>query len=181
MRAPRGASSRAGLAAAAVLLVIVVVGFYLRLRHNGYGLPYVYDYDEATHFTNRAVTMFGEDFDPGYYQNPSGFTYLCYLALRAVYGVLGVHLDHGTVIRQFAQDDTPIFELTRGLAAALAMAGVGVVFWVGRRVWGTAVGLVAAALLAFAFLPVTYSRIAVTDVGTFVPVALSLYGAMRVT
>jgi hypothetical protein len=163
-----------------VLLVIAVVGFYLRLRHNAYGLPYVYNYDEATHFTNRAVTMFGEDFDPGYYQNPSGFTYLCYVGLRLVYGLLGVHLDHGTVIRQFASDDTPIFELTRGLAAVLAMAGVGVVFWVGRRVWGTAVGLVAAALLAFAFLPVTYSRIAVTDVGTFVPVALSLWGALRI-
>jgi hypothetical protein len=180
MRAPRGALSRAGTAAAAALLVIAVVGFWLRLRHNGYGLPYVYNYDEATHFTNRAVTMFGEDLDPGYYQNPSGFTYLCYLALRAVYGVLGVHLDRGTVIRQFAADDTPIFELTRALAAVLAMAGVGVVFWVGRRVWGTAVGLVAAALLAFAFLPVTYSRIAVTDAGTFVPVALSLRGALLV-
>jgi hypothetical protein len=156
------------------------VGFWLRLRHNGYGLPYVYNYDEATHFTNRAVTMFGSDLDPGYYQNPSGFTYLCYLTLRAIYGVLGVHLDHGTVIRQFAKDDTPIFELTRTLAAVLAMAGVGVVFWVGRRIWGTAVGLVAAALLAFAFLPVTYSRIAVTDVGTFVPVALSVWGALRV-
>src|SRR4051794_21149719 len=180
MRAPRGALSRAGIPAAAVLLLIAVAGFYLRLRHNGYGLPYVYNYDEATHFTNRAVTMFGEDFDPGYYQNPSGFTYLCYSALRLVYGVLGVHLDHGTVIRQFAADATPIFELTRGLAAVLAMAGVGAVFWVGRRVWGTAVGLVAAALLAFAFLPVTYSRIAVTDAGTFLPVALSLWGALRV-
>ncbi|MFL5780416.1 MAG: glycosyltransferase family 39 protein, partial [Thermoleophilaceae bacterium] len=163
-----------------MLLAIIVVGFWLRLRHNGYGLPYVYNYDEATHFTNRAVTMFGEDLDPGYYQNPSGFTYLSYLALRAVYGVLGVHLDHGTVIRQFAADDTPIFELTRGLAAVLAMAGVGVVFWVGRRVWGVAVGLVAATLLTFAFLPVTYSRIAVTDVGTFVPVTLSLWGALRI-
>ncbi|HKP89635.1 MAG TPA: glycosyltransferase family 39 protein [Thermoleophilaceae bacterium] len=163
-----------------MLLLIGVFGFWLRLRNNGYGLPFVYNYDEATHFTNRAVTMFGEDFDPGYYQNPSGFTYLCYLALRGVYGILGVDLDRGTVIRQFAADDTPIFELTRGLAAVLAMAGAGVVFWVGRKVWGTAVGLVAATLLTFAFLPVTYSRIAVTDVGTFVPVALSLWGALRI-
>ena len=180
MRALRGALSRARIAVGAALLLIAVAGLYLRFRHNGYGLPFVYNYDEATHFTNRAVTMFGQDFDPGYYQNPSGFTYLCYLALRFVYGLLGVHLDHGTVIRQFAVDDTPIFELSRGLAALLAMAGAGVVFWVGRRVWGTAVGVVAAALLTFAFLPVTYSRIAVTDVGTFIPVALSVWGALRV-
>src|SRR5918911_1543068 len=125
MRAPRGALSRAGIAAGAVLLLIAVAGLYLRLRHNGYGLPYVYNYDEATHFTNRAVTMFGDDFDPGYYQNPSGFTYLCYLTLRLVYGVLGVHLDRGTVIRQFAADDTPIFELTRALAAVRGLGGGG--------------------------------------------------------
>jgi Dolichyl-phosphate-mannose-protein mannosyltransferase len=165
---------------AGALLAIAAAGLYLRFRNNGYGLPYVYNYDEATHFTNRAVNMLGSDLDPGYYQNPSGFTYLAYLALRSVYGVFGVHLDHGTVTQQFMIDDTPIFELTRGLAALLAMGGAAAVFWVGRRVWGTGVGLAAAALLAFAFLSVTYSRIAVTDVGTFLPVALSIYGAVRV-
>src|SRR2546421_5497044 len=60
----------------AALFALGIVGFYLRFRHNGYGLPFVYNYDEASHFTNRAVAMFGSDFDPGYYQNPSGFTYL---------------------------------------------------------------------------------------------------------
>ena len=49
------------------------------------------------------------------------------------------------------------------------MMGVGATFFVGRRLWGTAVGLVGAAILGFAFLSVTYSRIAVTDVGTFLP------------
>ena len=43
------------------------------------------------------------------------------------------------------------------------------------------VGLVAAALLAFAFLPVTYSRVAVTDVGTFLPIAVAFYGVMAST
>ena len=174
MRRPRA------LLVAAALLGMGAAGFYLRLRHNGYGLPYVYNYDEATHFTNHSVHMLGSDLDPGYYQNPSGFTYLGYFALRGVYGLLGAHLHYGTIGRQFKGNDTPVFELTRGLAAVLAMAGAATVFWVGRRVWGTAVGFVAAALLTFAFLPVTYSRIAVTDVGAFLPVALSLYGAVLV-
>src|SRR5437763_5577972 len=174
MRRPRA------LLVAAALLGMGAVGLYLRLRHNGYGLPYVYNYDEATHFTNHSVHMLGSDLDPGYYQNPSGFTYLGYFALRGVYGLLGAHLHYGTIGRQFKGNDTPVFELTRGLAAVLAMAGAATVFWVGRRVWGTAVGLVAAALLTLTFLPVTYSRIAVTDVGAFLPVALSLYGAVRV-
>jgi hypothetical protein len=156
------------------------VGLYIRFRHNGYGLPYVYNYDEATHFTNRAVSFFGDDLNPGYFQNPSAFTYLAYLTMRFIYGLLGVHLQHGTVIRQFNGNPTPIWELARGLAAVLAMLGAAGVFWAGRRLWNAGVGLAAAAILAFAFLPVTYSRIAVTDVGTFLPVALALYGALRV-
>src|SRR5215204_4049592 len=44
-----------------ILLGIVVVGLYVRVTNNDYGLPYVYNYDEATHFTNRAVGFFGGD------------------------------------------------------------------------------------------------------------------------
>src|SRR5436190_886838 len=59
----------------ALLGLMVIAGFYLRLRHNGYGLPYVYNYDEANHFTDKAVSMLAggpNGLDPGYYQNPSG-------------------------------------------------------------------------------------------------------------
>jgi 4-amino-4-deoxy-L-arabinose transferase-like glycosyltransferase len=166
----------------AILGLIVVAGLWIRLRNNGYGLPYVYNYDEANHFTNRAVTMFKDDLDPGYYQNPSALTYLLFVTMRVAYGLLSpiFELAEGTVIRQFLYDPTEIWELARAVVAVLAMAGVVGVFWVGRRLWDVRVGLVAAAVLAFAFLPVQYSRIAVTDVGTFLPVALAIYGAVRV-
>src|SRR5436190_2282360 len=170
-----------GLVVALVLAGIVVVGFVMRLIHIDYGLPYVYNYDEANHFTNHSVNFFTDDFDPGYYQNPSGLTELIYVVLRVQYGLLGgiFHLAHGTVSRQFALDPTPIFRDARVICAVLAMIGVVATFFVARRFWGAAVGLVAAALLTFAFLPFTYSRIAVTDVGTFLPVALALYAALR--
>ena len=62
----------------------------------------------------------------------------------------------------------------------LCLLGVIAVFWVGRRLWGTCEsGWSAAAVLSFAFLPVAYSRIAVTDVGTLLPVAFALYAAIR--
>ncbi|MEA2373672.1 MAG: hypothetical protein QOD53_135 [Thermoleophilaceae bacterium] len=176
MRPPRSGRLLVALA----LLAIFVAGLYIRFRHNGYGLPYVYNYDEATHFTNRAVTMFSQDLNPGYFQNPSGFTYLAHITMRLLYGVLGVHLHYGSVTKQFSGDPTPIWELTRGLAAVIAMAGSAAVFEVGRRLWNVGVGLIGAALLTFAFLSVTYSRIAVTDVGSFLPVALALYGALKV-
>src|SRR5688572_23930486 len=67
----------------------------------------------------------------------------------------------------------------RTLAAALGMAGVLATYAAARRLWGVREGLVAAAVLAFAFLPVAYSRVAVTDVGALIGVPLALLFAVR--
>ena len=176
MQRLRAAISPAG----AVLGVILVAGLALRLRHNDYGLPYVYNVDEGSHFTNRAVAMFGGDSNPGYFQNPSGFTYLVHLALRLQWGRGWPFGDFESIVRQYAFDPTSIYVTARSLAALLCMIGALAAYWVGRRLWGEREGLVAAAVLAFAFLPVAYSRIAVTDVGTLAPVALAVYGAVRI-
>src|SRR4051812_15397287 len=183
--APRegtGRTSRPALLVGLALAAIVVAGFVLRVTHIGYGLPYVYNYDEANHFTNHSVNFFTDDFNPGYYQNPSGLTYLIYIVLRAQYGLLGgiFHLDAGSITKQFALDPSPIFRSARVLCAVLAMIGVVATFFLARRFWGSRVGLIAAALLTFAFLPFTYSRIAVTDVGTFLPIALAMFGVLMV-
>jgi hypothetical protein len=168
------------LVVAGLFVLILAGGLWIRLRNIDYGLPFVYNYDEATHFTNHAVNMFGGNFDPRYYQNPSAFTYLVYIALRLVFATLGVHLHFGTISQQFRTDPTPIWELARTLTALLAMAGVVGTFWVARRFWGARVALIAAAVLSFSFLSVTYSRIAVTDVGTFLPVAVGVWAILRV-
>lgn len=184
----RGRAGRLGAASPLALLLlaaIVVGGFVLRVWNNDYGLPYVYSYDEETHFVSKAVDMFGGGFDPDYYQNPSGFTYIVHVALRLLYGdlpgigsVLDLPLE--TVTSQFALDPTPIWIISRSLAALLAVAGVAAVFYVGRRLWDTRVALVGAAGLSFAFLAVVYGRIAVTDAGTLPAVALAVYGAVKV-
>src|SRR3954452_12180140 len=56
--APRRNRSRVVIVAV-VLGLIVVVGLVLRLRNNGYGLPYVYNFDEWSHFVRRSVHVFG--------------------------------------------------------------------------------------------------------------------------
>ena len=60
------------------------------------------------------------------------------------------------------------------------MVGVGAVYAVGRQLWDRRTGLVAAAVLCFAFLPVAFSRLAVTDVGTLAPVAVVLLLSVRI-
>jgi hypothetical protein len=159
-----------------LLALILLAGFALRVWNNDYGLPFVYSIDEASHFTDRAVLMFREGLDPGYYQNPSAYTYLLYALLRVMYGPLQplFELQFGNVTDQFEQDPTTIWIAARTTAAVLCMAGVAAVWWAARRLWGTREGLVAAAVLAFAFLPVAYSRVAVTDVGSLMGVALAL-------
>src|SRR4051794_15562667 len=165
-----------------LLALILLAGLAVRVWHNDYGLPFVWGIDEGTHFTNRAVGMFRGNLNPGYYQNPSTYTYLVYGLLRTLYGPLGFafHLPFGNVTEQFNRDPTRIWIAARTLAAVLSMAGVGATYLAARRLWGVREGLVAAAGLAFAFLPVAYSRIAVTDVGSLLGVAIALWGAVRV-
>jgi hypothetical protein len=165
-----------------LLGLVLVAGFALRVWNNDYGLPYVWSIDEGSHFTSRAVEMLRGDLDPGYYQNPAAYTYLVYVLLRVLYGPLGFLFDlpFGNVTDQFAKDPTEIWVAARTLAAVLCMAGVALAYWAARRIWGTREALVTAAVLAFAFLPVAYSRVAVTDVGSLAGMALALLGAVRV-
>jgi 4-amino-4-deoxy-L-arabinose transferase-like glycosyltransferase len=164
-----------------VLALILVAGFALRVWHNDYGLPFVYSIDEASHFTSRAVEMFWQDLDPGYYQNPATYTYLIYGTLRVLYGPLGFlfGLPYGNVTTQFDKDPNQIWIVARTLAAVLCTAGVAATYWAARRLWGVREGLVAAAVMSFAFLPVAYSRVAVTDVGALMGVALALMWSAR--
>ena len=164
-----------------MLVLILVAGFALRVWNIDYGLPFVYSIDEGSHFTSRAVEMFWQDLDPGYYQNPAAYTYLVYGLLRLMYGPLGFLFDlrFANVTEQFDKNPTEIWIAARTLAAGLCMVGVAATYWAARRLWGVREGLVAAAVLAFAFLPVAYSRIAVTDVGALIGVALSLGFAVR--
>ncbi|HSD80085.1 MAG TPA: glycosyltransferase family 39 protein [Solirubrobacteraceae bacterium] len=137
-----------------------------------HGLPWVYHADEAYHFTNRAVGIAGGDLNPHYFQNPSAYTYLLAALLQVRFA--------GHLVARYADDPTAVFVAARVVAALLCMLGVAAVYAVGRRLWGTAAGLAAAAILSFAFLPVAYSRLAVTDVGAFFPIALAAYAIVRV-
>src|SRR5215212_1201319 len=162
-----------------LLGAIVAAGLALRLIHIDHGLPFVYQPDEARHFTNRAVGMFAGNFDPGYFRNPSAYTYAIHAVLRAQFGAHELLDGPQNVIRDCLADPTDVYLTARVLAAALCMLSVVAVYTVGRRLWGVAEGLAAAAVLAFAFLPLAYSRYALTDVGMLLPVTIAVYGAAK--
>ena len=118
----------------------------------------------------RAIGMFGHSLDPQYFVNPPAFTYLLHLAFWVRWG------SRTAVGDAFAADPGTAFTIARVLTALLGAASVGLLAWAGARLVDRRVGLVAAALLAVAFLPVHYAHQAVNDVPALAPLCLSLVG-----
>jgi Dolichyl-phosphate-mannose-protein mannosyltransferase len=156
------------------LPAILIGALALRLWGIRHGLPYAFNVDEGAHFVPRAIGMFGHSLNPQYFVNPPAFTYLLHFAFWARWGT------REAVGGAFAADPTTAFTIARVLAALLGAAAVGLLAWAGARLFDRRVGLVAAALLAVAFLPVHYSHLAVNDMPALAPLCLSLVGAAGV-
>ncbi len=165
----RGPAGRRDLhrPALGALLVITLV---LRLWGVRQGLPYSYNLDEATHFVPRAIAFFSHDLNPQYFLNPPGYSYLLHIVFELWFG------SGDAVTRAFATDPTPVFVVARVVAAVLGTVAVWLTYLAGERLFSRTVALLGAAIFAFAFLPNFYSHLALNDVPTLAPVALSLYG-----
>jgi hypothetical protein len=153
---------------------IVAGALALRLWGLGHGLPYVYNADENAHFVPRAIGMFGHSYNPNYFVNPPAYTYLLHIVFDLRFG------GRAGVGEAMATDRTSVFELARLVSALLGALAVALLTWAGRRLDGGAVGLIAGALLAVAFLPVHYSHLALNDAPTLAPVCLALLGVATI-
>ena len=153
---------------------IVAGALALRLWGLGHGLPYVYNADENAHFVPRAIGMFGHSYNPNYFVNPPAYTYLLHVVFDLRFG------GRAGVGEAMATDRTSVFELARLVSALLGALAVALLTWAGRRLDGGAVGLIAGALLAVAFLPVHYSHLALNDAPTLAPVCLALLGVATI-
>jgi hypothetical protein len=152
------------------LAAVLALALGLRLWGIRHGLPYVYNSDESSHFVPKAVRFFDEGYNPHYFKNPPAFTYLVHAALALWF----VGRD---AVGDFARDPSEAFTVGRVLAALLGTAAVGLVYLVGARLGDRRVGLVAAGVMAVAFLPVFYSHLALNDVPATMPLTLSLLGS----
>ncbi|MGI8748989.1 MAG: glycosyltransferase family 39 protein, partial [Thermoleophilaceae bacterium] len=150
--------------------LLVVGGLVLRLWGHLAGLPFVYNVDEGAHFVPRAIGMFDHTYDPGYYINPPALTYL-------FHGLFWVRWGGDGVRAQLAADPTAVFAYARVAVAILAALGVALLAWAAVRLFDRRVALVAAALLAVAFLPVHYGHFALNDAVLVGPVCMTLAGA----
>jgi hypothetical protein len=155
--------------------VVLAGGLALRLWGVGEGLPFVYNADEHDHFVAHAVAMFEHHtLNPHYFANPPAFTYLLHF-LFAVYFGSAHAVEHA-----LATHPTELYTLARVASAVLGTISLWLVYLVGARLFSRAIGLLAAAIEAVAFLPVFYAHLALNDVPTLAPLTLSLLGSAGV-
>ena len=156
------------------LAVVLVVAFGMRLWGIKQGLPFLYNVDEYGHFVPEAVAMFHHGPNPHYFVNPPALSYL----LHVVFAVwLGGRVG---VTREFAQHPDRLFLLARVTVALLGTISVWLLYLLGARLFNRAVGLLASAVMAVAFLPVFYGHLALNDAPTLAPLTLSLLGSAGV-
>jgi hypothetical protein len=160
---------------------ILALALALRLWHIRHGLPFAYNADEAEHFVPKAVELLRRgSLDPAYYENPPALTYLLYAVFKLRFTVGFPFGGARAFAREFAADPTAAYVTARVVVALLGTLVVGLVHWAGARFYDRRVGLIGAAVMAVAFLPVFYSKHALNDVVTLVPVAVALVGCLLV-
>jgi dolichyl-phosphate-mannose-protein mannosyltransferase len=150
--------------------LVLAAALLLRLWGVKQGMPYAYNADENAHFVPGAIGLFGHGWDPHYFVNPPAYTYLLNVVFDAWFG------GRAGVSKAFATNPTEVFVVARVTAAVVGTLAVWLVYLAGARMFGRATGLLAAALLAVSFLAVFYSHLALNDVPTLAPIALSLWG-----
>jgi len=155
----------------AAVTALLAGALALRLWGLRHGLPYVYNADENAHFVPGAIGMFGHTYNPNYFINPPAFTYLLHVLFALGFG------GREGVSDAYAANAGDVFAVARAASAVLGAAAVGGLAWAGVRLFDGRTGLVAAALLAVAFLPVHYAHFALNDVPTLAPLCLALAGA----
>jgi hypothetical protein len=169
---PRLSLPRLRVSGYAVALLFVLAGaFVLRVWGARHGLPYAYNADENGHFVPHAIGMFMTGGDPEYYVNPAAYTHLLHIVFSVWFG------GREGVSESYASDPTEVFLVARVTAAILGTVAIWLLYLAGKRLFDRRTGLLAAGLLAVSFLPVFYSHLALNDVPTLAPIALSLWGA----
>ncbi|MEO8083361.1 MAG: phospholipid carrier-dependent glycosyltransferase [Ardenticatenales bacterium] len=183
--APRSRDERSAAdrrRAALGLTAIVAVALALRWWGASFGLPATYHPDEHQ-YVDAAVAAVGGALNPGRFNNPSLLKY----ALAAVYAcwyaigrLAGAWPTVGAWQAAVTADPTIAYVIARALVGALGASTCIVVAMIGRRLRDGTTGLVAAALLAIAFLHVRDGHYAVNDVPAALLTTLAVAIALRV-
>jgi hypothetical protein len=173
--APEAATHRAVSRWPLAVAAVVLAALALRLWGIAYGLPFSYYGDENSHYVNVAIRFFEHGtLNPHYFVNPPGYTELLYLVFGVRYGF------GGGAVNAFSSDPGSVFLTARVVSAVLGALSVYLLYLAGARLFDRRVALLAAGILAVAFVPVFYAHQALDDAPSLAPLCLSLLGTALV-
>ena len=165
-----------------ILLTIVAVALGLRLLGLQYGLPAVYNMDEAA-IMRHALSFARGTLEPRNYLYPSFYLYILFAWVGAYLGI--VWLTGGvaslTALKQmFFTNAAGIYTAGRALTAICGAFGVVAVFKLGQRLFDARTGIGAALFLAVAPLAVRDSHYVKHDIPATLLVILAYIAITRV-
>lgn len=168
--------SKAAIALSLTAILAAALG--LRTWGIGFGLPYAYHVDELTYVSaalNLGAGVIGKQ------PNPTGFSNILFgeYALYFIFGrIAGIFQTAADFERAYRADPSVFLTLSRLTSGLLGAANVLVVYWLGKTLCGRLTGLLAAALLAVAFLHVRDSHYGVPDIAATLFVSLAVLGCV---
>ena len=178
-REARTLLSRFGLLVAAIL----VLALLLRLNNIGFGLPSLYDPDEPLFMVKAAGLLADHTMNPHWFGHPGTTTiYLTALVEAMVFAggaITGRYASLADFVNSAYADPTIVFLSARIAMAILGTACVGLTYLLGKRLYGSSVGLLAALLLALNSLHIAWSQVVRTDVQASVFMLAALLFACR--
>jgi 4-amino-4-deoxy-L-arabinose transferase-like glycosyltransferase len=143
-----------------VVLLITLAALSVRLYGISFGLPYIYQTDDAW-MVNHAVALGSGDLNPHIFLYPSLLIYVLFF-FYGVYCVVGLVLGLFHSVDDFARlfftNPTVFYLIGRSFSALLGTATIPLVYLLGKRMYDAKVGLVASLFLSFAFAHVELSH-----------------------
>jgi Dolichyl-phosphate-mannose-protein mannosyltransferase len=160
-----------------ILGVILALALWLRLWGVTFGLPYDYQISEQM-YVGAAQSM--ESGGLAKIKPLFGTYQILILAAHRLLTPVLASLDLGPRLAATLQEATVFNLLGRLISAVLGALTVLPMYWIGRRIWNRAAGLLAALFLAVAYIHVVNSQYAKPDATVFFLVSLVLLLCLRI-
>jgi 4-amino-4-deoxy-L-arabinose transferase-like glycosyltransferase len=157
------------------LLIVVAVGFALRLWHIGSGIPYAVGIDEPAIMSTVVRILKSGDFNPHFFEYPTGVVYF-HVGVAIVRFLIGAMNHAWYAVEQVGMADFYLW--SRVATATLGGATILLLYQAGMR-WGARQALFAAGLFAVMPLHVREAHFALTDTPLVFCVTLTLLLSLR--
>lgn len=162
---------------------ILMVALGWRLHNIAFGLPSMYDPDEPIFMITALRMLVDGTLNPGWFGHPGSTTITLVAAIDAAVAAAGLasgrYADIAAFSRAAYADPALLFVPARVAMALIGTVCVWLTYLLGRRLDGTATGLVAAALLAINSLHIAWSQVIRTDINASVFMLACLLFSVR--